>query len=77
MEDERLGLYALEPLFCCIVTVAVPDWIERIGGAGGDAGGGGAERAFASVFLLAATVLAAVARLELRRSPPVATDAER
>ena len=68
---------AATSLVLCLVTFAVPDWIERLGGAGGDAGGGGTERAFALVFLLAAAVFVGLARVELRRSSPVATEGER
>ncbi|MEO7421058.1 MAG: hypothetical protein ABIU87_01525 [Ornithinibacter sp.] len=50
-----------------VVTVLVPDWIERLGGEGGDAGGGGTERLVAIGFLVAATVLAVRARVEWRR----------
>ena len=59
-----------------VVTVLVPDWIERLGGAGGDGGGGGSERAVAVVFLVAAVVLAALARVEWRRpsEPALARD---
>jgi hypothetical protein len=53
-----------------VVTALVPDWVERLGGEGGDAGSGGTERAVALGFLVAAVVLAALARVEWRR--PVA-----
>ena len=68
---------AVVSLVLCIITFAIPDWIERLGGEGGDAGSGGTERAFALVFLVAAAVFAAMARVELRRSPAVATETER
>ena len=68
---------AATSLVLCLVTFAVPDWIERLGGAGGDAGGGGTERAFALVWLVVAAVSAGLARIELRRSPAVARDVER
>ncbi len=64
-------------LVLCVVTFAIPDWIERLGGEGGDAGGGGTERAFALVFLVLAAIFVAMARVELRRAPSVATDTER
>lgn len=50
-----------------VVTALVPDWIERLGGEGGDAGGGGTERLISIVFLAAALVLALLARVEWRR----------
>ena len=53
-----------------VVTALVPDWIERLGGEGGDAGSGGTERVVAIGFLVAAVVLAALARVEWAR--PVA-----
>lgn len=59
-----------------VVTALVPDWIERLGGEGGDAGGGGTERAIAIGFLVAAAVLATLARVEWRRpmEPALARD---
>lgn len=59
-----------------VVTALVPDWIERLGGEGGDAGGGGTERAIALVFLGAAVVLSLTARVEWRRpmEPALARD---
>jgi hypothetical protein len=68
---------AATSLVLCLITFAVPDWIERLGGAGGDAGSGGTERAFALVFLAAAAIFAALARVEYRRSPSVARGGER
>ena len=63
-------------LVLAVVTALVPDWIERLGGEGGDAGSGGTERAVALVFLLAAAVLALLARVEWRRpmEPALARD---
>ena len=63
-------------LVLAVVTTLVPDWIERLGGEGGDAGSGGTERAVALVFLLAAAVLALLARVEWRRpmEPALARD---
>lgn len=59
-----------------VVTTLVPDWIERLGGAGGDARGGGTERTIAIGFLAAAAVLATLARVEWRRpmEPALARD---
>jgi hypothetical protein len=51
-----------------VVTALVPDWIERLGGEGADAGGGGTERAVALLFVVAAGVFALLARVEWRRS---------
>jgi hypothetical protein len=52
-----------------VVTALVPDWVERLGGTGGDAGGGGTERAIAVLFLVAAAVPGMLARAEWRRPP--------
>ena len=54
-------------LVLAVVTALVPDWIERLGGEGGDAGSGGTERGIAIAFLLAAVVLGVLARVEWRR----------
>ena len=59
-----------------VVTALVPDWIERLGGEGGDAGSGGTERAISLLFLAAAVVLGILARVEWRRPmrPALARD---
>lgn len=57
-----------------VVTALVPDWIERLGGEGGDAGGGGTERAIAIGFVVGAAVLATLARVEWRRPMELAGD---
>lgn len=53
-----------------IVTAVAPDWIERLGGGGGDAGSGGTERGIVLLFLVVTVVLAGLASLEWRRPLP-------
>lgn len=50
-----------------VVTALVPEWLERLGGHGGDAGVGGTGRAVAMGVLLTAALVAALARVEWRR----------
>lgn len=63
-------------LVLAVLTALLPDWIERLGGEGADAGSGGTERTVALVFLVAAAVLALLARVEWRRpmEPALARD---
>lgn len=50
-----------------IVTVLIPDWIERLTGESPDAGGGEAEWLITVIFALAAVVFGLLATLEWRR----------
>ncbi len=49
------------------LTIAVPDWIERAGGASPDAGSGAAEWAVAAGLLALAALSGLLARAELMR----------
>ena len=54
-----------------VVTLVVPDWIERLGGEGGDAGSGTTERVVAVLVIGIALTAAVLARVEWRRSTVV------
>jgi hypothetical protein len=71
----EVGLAGIGTVLAAL-TALVPDWIERLGGEGGDAGTGGTERAVALLFLVAAVVMAGLARVEWRRpmQPALARD---
>ena len=56
-----------------VLTVAVPDWIERISGAEPDAGSGAAEWALAAALLAFAVLAGLLARAELMHARPPAT----
>ncbi len=56
-----------------VVTLVVPDWIERLGGGGGDAGSSATERLVAVVVITVALTAAVLARIEWRRCTVVAT----
>lgn len=70
----KMGLVGMVVL--AVVTALVPDWLERLGGEGGDAGGGGTERAIAIGLLLAAALVTTLTWVEWRRPlvPALARD---
>ncbi len=72
---RRFWVEAVLAVVCLVtgvVTLAVPDWIERLGGGSGDAGSGSTERLVAGVVMTLALTAAVLARIEWRR-PTVAT----
>lgn len=67
------AVIAVVCLLTGVVTLVVPDWIERLGGAGRDAGSGATERLVALVVITVALTAAVLARIEWRRSTVVTT----
>jgi hypothetical protein len=55
----------------CVLTLAIPEWIEELTGLQPDAGSGVLEWIIAGIFLAAAAVSAALAARDYRR---LATD---
>jgi len=60
-------------LLAGVVTLVVPDWIERLGAEGGDNGSGSTERLVALVVIAAALSRTMLARIEWRRTGVVTT----
>jgi hypothetical protein len=60
-------------LLAGVVTLVVPDWIERLGAEVGDNGSGSTERLVALVVIAAALSCAMLARIEWRRTGVVTT----
>lgn len=67
------AVVAVVCLMTGVVTLVVPDWLERLGGEGGDVGSGATERLVAVVVITAALTAAVLARIEWRRCTVVTT----
>jgi hypothetical protein len=51
----------------CVLTLVIPEWIEKLTGLEPDSGSGALEWIIAGVFLVAAVVSAVLARRDYRR----------